>query len=557
MTRTLPAGTIRSNLSKIMVGALAPMLFLGVWQGTLTYQDSRDLVAERLRASAWSIAERERDPFIIASHTLQMVSRQPSVRQIGPGCDEQMLAAGQGATGIVNFLRTDRDGFVRCSGLGFDRRQNMAARHWWQTARRTGALSFGEPQIGEVSRRPVVIMGFPVRRNDGTFDGTVSAGISLDRLQASLQQQQRALGGAVLLVDRNGKVLLTAGPEHFDQIERWEGAISTPQMATSPAGRNWIYVAAPLFGRELTVLYAEPQSNFSSAALSRIWLILALPILATVLSLAAVWFATQRFLLDWVPRLHRLTERIARGSLDNDPHEFDSAPTEIAGMGADLHVMAAAIARDGKALHEALEAQKALTRELNHRVRNNLQVIVSLLTMQAERTDNSGARTTLEQARARVSALGLIHRLIYEEPEGELGKVPVSRLLGELCGQLRSANRRSTGITLNCEIADCTLDFDRAVAVLLFVVEAITNAYRHAFGEQAEGRIDLRLTVSSGRVLLEIVDSGSGFGDRELDNGTGLELLHAFAEQLNGKLELDSSPQGLRAGLAFPLAAPA
>ena len=75
MRRLRSAGTIRSNLTKILIGAMVPMAFLGVWQGTLTYEDSRNLVAERLRANAWAIAERERDPFIIARHSLQMLAR--------------------------------------------------------------------------------------------------------------------------------------------------------------------------------------------------------------------------------------------------------------------------------------------------------------------------------------------------------------------------------------------------------------------------------------------------------------------------------------------------
>lgn len=111
---------------------------------------------------------------------------------------------------------------------------------------------------------------------------------------------------------------------------------------------DWIYVAAPLFDRDLLVVYAEPQASFTRAALSRIWLVLALLLLAAVLSLPAVWFATQRYLLDWFPRLHRL-DRADRGwSVRGDRGEFAGAPSEITGMAGDLHTMAAALDRHGR-----------------------------------------------------------------------------------------------------------------------------------------------------------------------------------------------------------------
>ncbi|MFM2273918.1 MAG: hypothetical protein RL702_2983, partial [Pseudomonadota bacterium] len=142
------AGTIRSNLLKIVIGALVPMVLLGAWQGLLTYRDSRGLVTERLRANAWSIAERERDPFIIARHALRMVSQLEPVSEIGGDCSATLDNVRDGATGILNFLRTDRTGAVRCSGLPFTPGENLAGRRWWQDARGTSGFVIGEPQIG-------------------------------------------------------------------------------------------------------------------------------------------------------------------------------------------------------------------------------------------------------------------------------------------------------------------------------------------------------------------------------------------------------------------------
>lgn len=532
--RTLRAtGTIRSNLTKILIGALFPMLFLGAWQGLLTYEDSRNLVAQRLRANAWAIAERERDPFIIARHSLQMVSQLNVVRRFGGECDQMLVDARDGATGIVNFVRADRDGKVRCSGMPFEPGLSIAANPWWQQARWRNSFLLGGPVIGEVSKRPVVLLLLPLRDARGHFDGTISAGISLERLASALSARQRERGGAVLLVDGSGKVLLSAGPSRFGSIAATNEAVQTPQMVKSLDGRQWTFVAAPLFDRDLMVVYAEPRANFTNAALSRIWLILALPLLAAALSLAGVWFATQRYLLDWFPRLHRLTQRIADQQPVGDPAVFAKSPTEIADMADDLYQMAGALTSSRGALQRALEMQKSLTRELNHRVRNNIQIIVSLLTMQAEKMPQGWVRDILDQARARVSAIGLTHRFLYDQDQEQIASVAIAQLLLDLCAQVRTSNDGAAGLQLDCDVeAHCSVEFDRAVPLMLFALEAISIAMRRGAGiEGSQAIVSVRLTAEPDGCLLEVMDdfqeACSVIGDRE--------LLDALAEQVSGE----------------------
>lgn len=539
------AGTIRSNLIKILIGALVPMLFLGAWQGMLTYEDSRNLVAQRLRANAWSIAESERDPFIIARHSVQMLAQLDTVRRFQPGCDQLMVDARDGATGIINFLRADRDGNVRCSGLSYAPGQNIAANPWWQQARRGDSFVLSDPWVGEVSKRPIVLLYLPLKDADGRFDGTISAGISLDRLGQTLAVRQRQLEGSIMLVNRRGKVLLSTGAARFAAVPGATAALEGPQPLRSADGKEWTYVTAPMFDRDLLVAYAEPRTNFASAAISRIWLILALPLLAGVLSLAGVWFATQRYLLDWFPRLHRLTQRIGEERPVDERATFAAAPAEIAGIADDLHTMAGTLAVNRAALGRALEAQKGLTRELNHRVRNNIQIIVSLLTMQAERVSQSWVRDLLDQARARVSALGLIHRFLYEQEEERIGTVVLSELLADLCGQIRTASRR-TDLGLDCEVeVDCLLSFDRAVPLMLFALEAISDAARRAGTGPA--LIAVRLVAGDPGCRLEVRD------DRQMspENALDCELLGALAGQILARYGTDRGPEGTCTWLEF------
>ena len=536
------AGTIRSNLTKILIGALVPMAFLGAWQGMLTYQDSRKLVSERLRASAWGIAESERDPFIIARHSLQMVGQLDVVKRMGPGCDQLMSDARNGATGIINFVRTDRIGAVRCSGLPFQPGATLAQNPVWQRAARDSSFVLGGRQIGEISRMPVVLVFLPLFDERGAFDGTVSAGVSLGRLSETLKSRQRALGGTVVLVDRQGRIVLSEGPSQFDAIPTAAAGLLEPQTLKSRDGRHWTFVAAPMFERDLLVIYAEPRANFANAALSRIWLILALPLLAGALSLAGIWFATQRYLLDWFPRLHGLTERIAEERPIEDRGDFAAAPTEIADIAEDLHETATKLSLSRAALQRAFDTQKSLTRELNHRVRNNIQIIVSLLTMQSEKAPDEPVREILDQARARVSAIGVVHRYMYDQDEDRLGEVAAAQLLFDLCAQIRTSSRRSTELELQVDAdAHCRITFDHAVPLVLFALEAITAA------AQGTHRINVALRSEEHGCRLEVTDDLPGTGVPHGD----CELLGALAEQMGGHFGSEQTGAGTTTWLEF------
>lgn len=304
-------------------------------------------------------------------------------------------------------------------------------------------------------------------------------------------------------------------------------------------------MTAPIFDRDLMVVYAEPRDNFTNAALSRIWLILALPLLAAGLSLAGVWFATQRYLLDWFPRLHRLIQRIGEGRPVEDVEAFANAPTEIVGMADDLQRMSGTLRLNRAALEAALETQKSLTRELNHRVRNNIQIIVSLLTMQAEKVPQGWVRDLLEQARARVAAIGLVHRFMYDQAEDRTGRLSVAQLLADLCSQIRTGNRHAPELELQVDAdATCRLSFDRAVPMMLFALEAIGST----LPADAAGRIMVRLTAGRDGCRLEISDNIPAASALLADSA----LLEALAEQVSGRLGVVRDAGGGRTWLEFP-----
>lgn len=550
MTALRSAGTICSNLTKNLVLALLPVVAIGGWQGVLAYRDSADVVAQRLRANAWAIAESERDPFIIARHSLQMIGEMTEVRAVRNGCEQALADARSGATGVANFIRTDRDGTVRCSAIPFRPGLSLAPNPSWQEARSRRTFFLGRPAIGEVSGQPVIQLFLPLWTDSGAFDGTTSAEVSLTRISRTLAARQRQLGGAILLVDRQGRVLAGAATSHFDAIPSVSLALTAPQVLESRDGKRWTYAAAPMFERELLVVYAEPQSNLADAALSRIWLILALPILAILLTVAGVWFAVRRHLLVWFRRLQQMTRQIAEATPIGGLEGFSRAPAEFAAMAQDLHNMAGSLTAGRMALQRALDVQTDLTRELNHRVRNNIQIIVSLLTMQAEKVPEGWVRDTLDQARARVSALGLVHRFMYEQGELQVAEVPAAELLADLCAQIRKSSRSEVRLRLERDPStNCRIALGQAVPVMLFALEAITiAAARSVLPGTVAGEVLVSLTSDPAGCLLVVSDEQndacSALGDRE--------LLEALADQAGGQCGADCQNGQHRTWLRFP-----
>jgi two-component sensor histidine kinase len=128
-------------------------------------------------------------------------------------------------------------------------------------------------------------------------------------------------------------------------------------------------------------------------------------------------------------------------------------------------------------------------------------------------------------------------------------------LLGELCANLRQAlGARSRGIELVCEAEELLLPTDTAIPLTLFTVEAVTNAFRHAFGTAGRGTVTLVLKASDGMATLTVADTGTGFDPPLVPAGTGMRLLRAFSQQLAGTLAIDSAPgRSATISLVFPI----
>jgi PAS domain S-box-containing protein len=194
-------------------------------------------------------------------------------------------------------------------------------------------------------------------------------------------------------------------------------------------------------------------------------------------------------------------------------------------------------------LRSSLREKEALLKEVHHRVKNNLQLICSLLSLQADQVLDPSARDVLAESRNRVRSMALVHENLYRA--GNFAGVPLARQLEALCNYLtRSYTGGESRIELQLCLADVTLDLDRAVPLMLIVNELVSNALKYAFPGDRAGRVSVKLlSLPGARYGVVVTDDGVGlppdFNLRRISS-LGLQVVADLTEQLHGTIAVRS-----------------
>src|SRR6478735_3189018 len=190
----------------------------------------------------------------------------------------------------------------------------------------------------------------------------------------------------------------------------------------------------------------------------------------------------------------------------------------------------------------AMEAQHrdVLLREMQHRVKNNFQIILASIAIQKRRYSVGDAHRALDHIASRINAISLAHDQLAPREEGQI--VNLSDYLRALC------------LSIKQQADELELSIDRAVPLGLILNEIATNSIKHAFGPDGGGRISVKLVagVGYGEARLSVVDNGRGVKE-DNPKGTGLKLVAALARQIGGTIDQESSKEGTTTCLTFPV----
>jgi PAS domain S-box-containing protein len=203
-------------------------------------------------------------------------------------------------------------------------------------------------------------------------------------------------------------------------------------------------------------------------------------------------------------------------------------------------------------LKTSLKEKEALLKEIHHRVKNNLQVITSLLTLQSHAVEDENVREMFDEACNRVRSIADIHELLYRSPD--LAHVDFNTYLRQLAQHLLSFYRVDPN-RIRVEIfSNIDLPLSEAIPCGLIVNELLTNSLKHAFPEGKSGTIRVSLTCEESNCVLEVADDGVGFPQHfTLGQATslGLQLVSVLARQVRGELQIQTT-QGARVTIVLP-----
>ncbi len=362
---------------------------------------------------------------------------------------------------------------------------------------------------------------------------------------------------------------ITAGAAFLS--ETFEQVIALRQSGDAEGARAVREAASPVrhqFGTELTTATEFEFSEVSAlrrqvdrAADLAFWLLIGSGAIGIALGLAAALFIA-RSILRPLSSLESAALAVAGGDLE--ARAPATGPRELARLGVSLNRMTeslldaskrreleaererafAQLRESREQIKASLKEKEVLLREIHHRVKNNLQVISSLLNLQAESTSNKQALEMFKDSQSRVKSLALIHERLYRS--SDLARIDFTEYIRALAADLfRSYGDDSGAITLKTNVDDVSLEIDTAIPCGLIINELVSNSLKHAFPGGKEGEVRIGLHSDNDHEITVIVgDNGVGL-PKELDfrstESLGLQLVCTLTAQLGGTIELDRS----------------
>jgi len=444
-----------------------------------------------------------------------------------------------------NIWLVDAEGKPICSMLPFDPKLRFNEREWFREARDTRDFSMGK--IVEVigSGQQVISASYPVM-DEGRFVGVVGAALRVSWLAGTVTTRTAA-GDQVTItfMDGKGEVIMP------DKSHSAQGLLPAQRLDPTQArgsiieamGKDrqpHIYVLERLFADDLFMVGIAPANTLYGRALEAFSALIVPVILIVVVTFAVVGIGVYRSVLQPLAAFAEAVRAYRAGDFTIRPNP-GRAPSEIHDLAAQFGKMARAIGQRERRLERVIAHRDALIAEIHHRVKNNLQMVASLLSLQAGRVRSDEAREALNSARRRVLSLSVLHKHLFERDDVE--NVDVGKFLEDLCVQLRGSHVGSydARIRIVCECDPLILPTRDAIALGLIVTEAVTNATKYAFPGKRGGIINVVLTVREDRVRLSVKDDGIGGqseSDPALSGGLGRSLMDGLAGQLAGNLSV-------------------
>lgn len=207
------------------------------------------------------------------------------------------------------------------------------------------------------------------------------------------------------------------------------------------------------------------------------------------------------------------------------------------------------IAEQKHIIENSLVEKDSLLKEIHHRVKNNLQMVSSLLSLQTKNTRSKAAIVALEEGKSRVKAMALIHQKLYQNDD--LSVIEMQGYIESLINSVQSVYKKGGhNITITIDAEGTELDIDRAIPFGLILNELVSNSFKYAFPDNDDnGKIYIHLRKNGDQGYFEYTDNGIGLPedtDERAHSSMGIRLINRLVNQLQSKLNIDREVEGVR-----------
>jgi two-component sensor histidine kinase len=548
------------------IAMLAPGA-LAVLQAISSYNSSMRILEQNLAQAAQLSATEQVNMISASREILTSLAAQPDIRsREGPACRRALQRAIGGLDQYSGAAVVDLTGNLSCASSPLKEKVTVGDRSWFKSVKSGDGFVISDLIVSRWLGTWGIVTAVPLVDDQGVIQGAVALFIGLDWLTRRYHYSQ-ADDTAFALLDSSGEIITAEAersparsplPGREVVSEHLRQHLQGGQTQTFRARGHddvWrLYAISPLLGGRIFVILGTPvMTAIGPLALQVAWGVLT-PLLMWALAIAVVWFGIEHLVVRWITYLERITSAYAAGRHNVRPERVAAAPAEIRSLGETFSRMADLLSARENELRDSLAQKEILVREIHHRVKNNLQLVMSLLNLHARRIRDPRAEVAFAEARSRINALATLHRRLYESES--LQEIDLKWFLEDLCAELRRGGlSRGRSVELVVESPSEVIGPDVAVPLGLLVTEAITNAYKHAFNERDGGRISVQVTRESPAMLvLRIRDDGAGFdiaASSQDHSGLGRSLIEAFVRQLRGELEVRSE-EGTIVEVRFP-----
>lgn len=575
------------RVAALLTLALFPIGLLAVVQTNAALKGAEQSYQSTLQAQTARAARPEREAIYDAFGLARGLAAAVSVLDpADAACAELMTRSSEDAPGILFLGFADENAVSRCNNLGevYDFSDTPNSKRLY--ADPAPNVSFNP--AGEATGEAVVIVSEPVYRPDGTFGGFVSLSFSSTAL-SNIRSDSPLNGTSFFLTFAAGGDVLSS------DVPREQIAPLLPQgrdlaRLGQPERYSFTAVGEDGISRFYSVVPIVDQTAYAISG----WQVpaqfgpgwpymstLVFPLLMWLVSLAVSIFALRRLVILPVLTLGRRMRSFADGRRILHPDSMKSAPRELRDIGQNFEMMADKILHDEADLEDRLREREILVKEIHHRVKNNLQLMSSIMSMQARRETSVEGRMALRDVQDRLASLAAVHRGLYEGPA--LSMVRADELLGDILKDLTTLTDTKRERRIELLLDPLELVPDQAVPLAMLATEGFTNAAKH-FGDADAAKhngepdtakhigepdtakhtgegppvagqdIQVRLTrIGEDTAQLQIVNSLSGNEAEDAVPGLGQQLIAAFVQQLHGETSVEATARSYCLTVTFPI----